>query len=128
MKGCELETEDAGMPIIVDSIDFDEKIIIESSKKPVVVDFWAPWCAPCRALSLSLDKISEESPYAEQVVFAKVNIDDNPDIHRRFRIRSIPDVRIYLNGESVDSFNGAMPENEIRAFISHWLTQGQTPA
>ncbi|MGZ5094605.1 MAG: tetratricopeptide repeat protein [Burkholderiales bacterium] len=99
----------------VDKNDFDTIVIEGSKKAPVVVDFWAPWCAPCRALGPVLEKVAEE--YDGRFTLAKVNSDDNQEIAARYGVRGIPSVKAFISGEVVDEFTGALPESGVRAFI-----------
>ncbi|MGZ5136824.1 MAG: tetratricopeptide repeat protein [Burkholderiales bacterium] len=99
----------------VDKNDFDTIVIEGSKKAPVVVDFWAPWCAPCRALGPVLEKVVEE--YDGRFTLAKVNSDDNQEIAARYGVRGIPSVKAFISGEVVDEFTGALPESGVRAFI-----------
>ncbi|MFH2135147.1 MAG: co-chaperone YbbN [Pseudomonadota bacterium] len=99
----------------VSQADFEEKVIAASFKLPVVIDFWAPWCAPCKVLKPLLEKLAEE--YAGKFLLAKVNSDENPDISAQFKVRGIPAVKAVVNGRVVDEFTGALPEGEVRAWL-----------
>ncbi|MBI3708711.1 MAG: thioredoxin [Proteobacteria bacterium] len=90
--------------------------VIEASRKaPVIVDFWAPWCGPCKTLGPALEKAVREAKGAVRMV--KVNIDENPEIAQQMRIQSIPAVFAFKDGRPVDGFVGAVPESQIKAFI-----------
>ncbi|PCJ25941.1 MAG: thioredoxin [Rickettsiales bacterium] len=97
---------------ITDS-EFEAEVV--NSKEPVLVDFWAPWCGPCKMLTPILDQLSEEMAGSVKVV--KMNIDDNPEIPSKFNIRSIPTLMIFKDGKSVASKLGALPKNSIKAWI-----------
>ncbi|MCC7485813.1 MAG: tetratricopeptide repeat protein [Burkholderiales bacterium] len=104
-------------PHVLDVTDatFRAEVLEASAAVPVIVDIWAPWCAPCRALAPVLEKLAAE--YAGRFRLARVNSDENPGIARGLNVRSIPDVRAFHGGEQVDQFLGALPESEVRAFI-----------
>tara|TARA_B110000444_G_C18804844_1_gene579402 strand:- start:762 stop:1616 length:855 start_codon:yes stop_codon:yes gene_type:complete len=95
-------------------------IIIEGSKvKPVVVDFWADWCEPCKTLMPMLEKLANE--YDGQFVLAKVNADDQQSIAQQFGVRSLPTVMLVKDGQPVDGFVGAQPENQVRELLEKYL-------
>lgn len=94
---------------------FEAEVIDRSYDVPVLVDFWAPWCGPCRALSPVLERLASEAD--GRWVLAKLNTDENPGISAGFRITSIPTVIAFVEGEPVNAFMGALPEAQIRAFI-----------
>jgi putative thioredoxin len=99
--------------------DFDQVVIEDSRHTPVLVDFWAPWCGPCRVLTPVLEKLARE--YQGQFILATVNSDDNVELAQRYGIRSIPTVMAFVDGEVVDQFMGAQPESEVRKFIDSIL-------
>jgi putative thioredoxin len=91
--------------------------VLEASREvPVIVDFWAPWCGPCKQLGPALEKAVNEAKGAVRLV--KVNIDENQEIARQLRIQSIPTVYAFKNGQPVDGFMGAIPESQIRTFVA----------
>ena len=94
---------------------FEQLVIENSFHKPVLVDFWAEWCAPCKALMPLLAKITEE--YRGELLLAKVNCDIEQDIVARFGIRSLPTVVLFKDGQPVDGFAGAQPESAIRELL-----------
>lgn len=95
--------------------DFEAKVLIPAETVPVVVDFWAPWCEPCKVLKPMLEKLAEE--YKGRFILAKVNSDENPELAQHFGVRSIPSVKVLFQGQLVDEFNGVLPEGQIRAFL-----------
>jgi putative thioredoxin len=111
----------APSPWIIDGTEqtFDQEVIARSQELPVIVDFWAPWCAPCRELGPVLERLATES--AGQFLLVKVDVDQQPGIAQAFGVRSIPHVFALRNGQLVDQFTGALPEDQIR----QWLAQFQ---
>ena len=95
---------------------FAADVLQASLEVPVIVDFWAPWCGPCKTLGPMLEKIVNEAKGAVRMV--KVNIDENPEIAQQLRIQSIPTVYAFKNGQPVDGFMGAVPESQLRAFVA----------
>jgi putative thioredoxin len=95
--------------------DFQQNVLEESKQRPVVVDFWAPWCGPCKSLKPILEKLAAE--YGGKFLLAKINSDDNQELAARYNVRGIPSVKAFVNGEAVDEFSGALPESEVRAFL-----------
>jgi putative thioredoxin len=103
-------------PIIdVGQEDFQAQVLDASFDLPVVVDFWAPWCGPCRVLGPILEKLAGE--FAGRVRVVKVNTDQNPDVATAFGVRGIPNVKAFLHGRLVDEFSGALPEGHVRRFL-----------
>jgi len=97
--------------------------VIEASKRvPVIVDFWAPWCGPCKQLGPALEKVVREA--RGQVRLVKVNIDENQALAAQMRIQSIPAVFAFVNGQPVDGFMGALPESELTAFVQRLVKGG----
>lgn len=120
----ELDSPSAAAAITENIIDitpenFQQALIEESMKRLVVVDFWANWCAPCKALMPILEKLANE--YNGQFLLAKVNCDEQQAIAAQFGVRSLPTVALLKDGQPVDGFMGAQPESEIRQMLEKHL-------
>ncbi len=105
--------------------DFQEKVLEVSKRVPVLVDFWAEWCAPCRVLKPVLEKLAVE--YGGRFMLAKINSDQNQELAAHCGVRGIPSVKAFINGEMVDEFTGALPETQVRAFIDRLLPSPAEP-
>ncbi|OCG11155.1 thioredoxin [Gilliamella sp. wkB292] len=95
-----------------------EKTINEASK-PVLVDFWAEWCGPCKMVAPILEEIAQE--YSDRIVIAKLNVEENPNIAPKFGIRGIPTLLIFKNGEVVSTQVGALSKAQLKSFIEAQL-------
>ena len=94
---------------------FAQDVIQASMQQPVIVDFWAPWCGPCKQLGPLLEKAVNDAKGAVRMV--KINIDENQQLAQQLRIQSIPTVYAFFQGRPVDGFQGALPESEVKAFV-----------
>jgi len=103
----------------IDESNAAQLLIDESHKRPVVVDFWADWCEPCKVLMPLLEKIANE--YKGAFLLAKVNADDQQMIAQQFGVRSLPTVMVMQNGQPVDGFAGAQPEAQVRQMLEKYL-------
>jgi thioredoxin 1 len=102
-------------PVSVNESDFAREVL--QSDRPVLVDFWAPWCAPCRMVAPTLEKLAAEQ---SNLKIAKVNVDENPGLASKYRAMSIPTMIVVQGGREVDRWVGAMPENMLRNRVARW--------
>ena len=109
-----------------DTARFTEDVIEASMTAPVIVDFWAPWCGPCKQLTPALEKSVQGARGAVRMV--KVNIDENQDLAAQLRIQSIPAVYAFFKGQPVDGFVGAQSESEVKAFVDRLASQAGAEA
>ena len=109
-KGTSPHIKDSGLAT------FAADVLEQSRSVPVIVDFWAPWCGPCKTLGPALEAAVEAAGGAVKLV--KVNIDENPEIAQQLRIQSIPTVYAFRDGQPVDGFMGAIPESQVKAFVA----------
>lgn len=105
------------MAIEITDANFEEVVL--KSDKPVLVDFWAEWCGPCRMVGPAVEELSKE--YADKAVVGKVNVDHNPNISLKFGIRNIPALLFFKNGEIVDKQIGAVPKSVLAEKLAKQL-------
>jgi putative thioredoxin len=104
-------------------MDFEKDVILASQQHPVVVDFWAEWCGPCKTLGPVLEKVVAESKGSLSLV--KIDVDQNPNLAQMFQVQGIPFVLIFKDGQPIDGFQGALPEDQLRQWLSQYM--GQVP-
>jgi len=104
-------------PITVTDDTFDEKVL--KSDLPVLVDFWADWCGPCKMIAPVLEELAQE--YAGRLTIAKINADQNPETGQKYGVMSLPTLNLYKNGEVVDQITGAKPKRVLTKLIDQHL-------
>lgn len=105
------------MPLEISDQSFEEAVI--KSDKPALVDFWAPWCGPCRMVAPVIDKLSEK--YRDKFKFCKLNVDENPKTAAKFNVMSIPTIMLFKDGKVADTVIGAVPEDTLKTKIDRLL-------
>lgn len=104
------------MVLEVNESTFDKEVL--KSDKPVVTDFWAPWCGPCRITGPIFEELSNEM---KQLKFVKVNVDENPEVAGKYGIMSIPTLILFKNGQPADQLVGAVPKDSLKAWLQNRL-------
>lgn len=105
------------MVLTVTSENFDDKVM--NSDKPVMIDFWAAWCGPCRMVAPVMEKLDEN--YSDQAVFGKINVDEETELAEQFRVMSIPTLYVIKDGQVVERLIGARPYAELESVIKRYL-------
>ena len=106
------------MEITLNQGNFEKEVL--RSPLPIIVDFWAEWCGPCHAIAPALREIAKD--YEGRLVVGKLNVDENPEVAEKYRIRSIPNLKIFKNGQIIDEIVGAVSSVEIRKRVDKYLS------
>ncbi|PZD74010.1 Thioredoxin 1 [Acaryochloris thomasi RCC1774] len=103
--------------IAINDTTFQQEVL--ENAQPVLVDFWAPWCGPCRVVSPIVEELADQ--YAEQVKVVKLNIDESSDVASQYDVRSIPTLMVFKAGEAVESLTGAVPKSKLSSALDKHL-------
>jgi thioredoxin len=110
-------------PISISEAEFEREVL--QADRPVLVDFWAPWCGPCRIVAPTLEALAREQ--SESLKIAKVNVDENPSLAGKYSVMSIPTMLVFSGGREVDRWVGALPDKVLRSRVARWIqTERQT--
>ena len=101
----------------IDDDSFEEKIL--NAEKPVMVDFWAPWCGPCKAIGPTVEALAQT--YGDQMMFAKVNVDENPESPSKYGVQAIPTLIFFQNGQIADQITGMVAKEKLEETINKML-------
>jgi thioredoxin 1 len=105
------------VPIVVSDSDFDDQVL--KSSNPVLVDFWAPWCAPCKNIEPIITELSKE--YSGRAIIAKMNVDENANVPVNYGVRSIPYIALFKDGKVVDSLVGSVPKEKLTQMLDKYI-------
>jgi len=114
---------DSPYVVTLDESNLIDVVVEGSVNQPVLVDFWADWCGPCKTLMPILEKLADE--YQGGFILAKLNADENQELVQQMGVRGLPTCRLFINKQAVDEFSGALPEAEVRKFLDQHVTVGE---
>lgn len=119
-----IKTSTADLIFDCGEMEFEEKVLKASMERPVIVDFWAPWCGPCKQLMPLLE--SAVNAAGGEVALAKINLDENQQLAAMLRVQSVPAVFAFFGGRPIDAFQGVIPESQIKEFIAKLVTAARS--